>query len=107
MKMTIFVFCLLSIIANDMYGQTKFNTNKGVISFKSNADLELISGFSENVRGLLDVNSYQFAFTIDVNSFKGFNNELQREHFLEKYMEVDKYANAYFSGKIIEQIDFT
>jgi hypothetical protein len=82
-------------------------TEKGRIDFVSNAELELIQASSENVRGIIDPTTNQFAFTLDIKSFKGFNSELQREHFLEKYMEIHKYAKADFSGKIIEQVDFS
>src|SRR5579864_3495440 len=36
-----------------------------------------------------------------------FKGELQRQHFNERYMETDKYFEATFSGKIIEEIDFS
>ena len=49
----------------------------------------------------------QFAFSVDVKSFKGFNSALQREHFNEKYMESEKFPKASFSGKIIEHVDFS
>jgi hypothetical protein len=42
-----------------------------------------------------------------VSTFKGFNSELQREHFNEKYMESETFPKASFSGKLIEKIDFT
>ena len=46
-----------------------------------------------------------FAFDVQVRSFEGFNNGLQREHFYENYLETDKYPTATFSGKIIEHIN--
>jgi polyisoprenoid-binding protein YceI len=67
----------------------------------------LIKAASNEVRGIIDPVSNQFAFTVDVSSFKGFNSELQREHFNEKYLESEKFPKASFSGKLIEQIDFT
>jgi polyisoprenoid-binding protein YceI len=62
---------------------------------------------SDKVQGLLDPVSSKFAFTVDVMTFRGFNSELQREHFNEKYLESEKYPKARFSGKIIEPVDFT
>jgi len=47
-----------------------------------------------------------FAFVVTIQSFQGFNSNLQREHFNEKYMETDKFYDATFSGKIIEAVDF-
>ena len=42
-----------------------------------------------------------------MNSFKGFNSPLQRIHFSENYVEAEKYPQASFKGKIIEDVDFT
>lgn len=85
--------------------QKKYGIQTGSMQFTSNAQLELIKASSDKVQGLVDPNSNQFAFTVDVKSFRGFNSELQREHFNEKYMESEKFPKARFSGKIIEQID--
>jgi polyisoprenoid-binding protein YceI len=87
--------------------QKKYSIEKGEIRFASNAELELIKASSATVQGLLDPSTGQYAFTVDIKTFRGFNSELQREHFNEKYLESEKYPKAKFSGKIIEQIDFT
>lgn len=87
--------------------QPKFQISNGEIRFTSNAALELIRASSDQVRGLIDPATNQFAFLVPIRSFKGFNSELQREHFNDKYMESDKYPDGTFSGKIIEQVDFT
>jgi polyisoprenoid-binding protein YceI len=67
----------------------------------------VIKASSDKIKGVIDAASNQFAFSVDISSFNGFNSSLQREHFNEKYMETEKYPVAQFSGKIIEQIDFT
>ncbi len=81
--------------------------NKGSIAFKSEAPLELIKASSNELTGLLDTDKKTFAFMISVNTFTGFNNPLQREHFNENYLESTKYPYATFEGKIIEDIDFS
>jgi hypothetical protein len=98
-----FILCLLAAQA---FSQKRYSLNNGLIKFTSNAELELISASSDKVQGLLDPQTSQFAFTVDIKTFKGFNSELQREHFNEKYMESERYPKAKFSGKIIEQIEF-
>ena len=85
----------------------KFVTDKGEINFTSNAQLELIKAFSDKVQGIIDPATNQFAFLININSFRGFNSTLQRQHFNENYMETEKFPKARFTGKIIEQVDFT
>ena len=84
----------------------RFIVDKGVISFASNASLEMIRATSDQVTGLIDPVNNQFAFLVNIATFRGFNSELQRQHFNENYMEIEKYPKATFSGKIIEQIDF-
>jgi polyisoprenoid-binding protein YceI len=107
-KVCFYVFGTL-VFFSEALAQTpaKYTLKKGEISFISNAELELISASSPKLQGVLDASNNQFAFLIPIASFKGFNSELQRIHFNEKYMESDKYPNGTFSGKIIEQIDFS
>lgn len=55
----------------------------------------------------MDVVKRQFAFSVKMNSFMGFNSPLQREHFNENYVESDVFPDAVFVGKIIEEVDLT
>ena len=80
-------------------------TKSGKVNFKSDAPLELIIGFSNNLAGVIDAGKHTFAFTIPINSFDGFNSALQKEHFRENYLETHKYPDATFQGKMIELID--
>jgi polyisoprenoid-binding protein YceI len=79
---------------------------KGEVTFTSEASLENIKAESKSVRGVINPDSREFAFSIRINSFIGFNSEIQRVHFLENYMEQTKYPEATFSGKLIEDIPF-
>lgn len=103
----ILVTITIATFSSGLEAQKKFTTQKAAIDFTSEAQLELIKAATNNVRGLIDPATNQFAFTIEVNTFKGFNSALQRDHFNEKYMESEKFPKASFSGKIIEQIDFS
>lgn len=84
-----------------------FNVAKGNISFRSDAPLEVIKATSEELTGVIETEKKQFAFSLKIKSFKGFNSAMQREHFNENYLESDKYPDATFIGKIIEDVDFT
>jgi hypothetical protein len=86
---------------------TVYKAEKGVISFRSDAPLELIKASSDELAGLFDTGTKKFAFRIKVNSFKGFNNDLQKEHFNENYLETNQFPYASFEGKIIEDIDYS
>jgi polyisoprenoid-binding protein YceI len=100
-------FVILLAVIPSASAQMRYSIDKGEISFTSNAELELIRASTSAVQGLIDPATNQFAFTIEIKTFKGFNSELQREHFNEKYMESETYPKAKFSGKIIEQLDFS
>ena len=76
-----------------------------MMSFHSTAPKELITARSNQLRGLVDFGKGTFVFKIKLNSFEGFNNALQKEHFNENYVESSIYPEASFKGKIIESID--
>lgn len=85
----------------------KFRCQNAKINFISEAQLELIKASSNAGLGLIDPASNHFAFSVEVQTFQGFNSALQREHFNEKYMESETFPKAVFTGKIIEQVDLT
>lgn len=84
-----------------------FITQTGTISFKSDAPLELIQAESGQMGGAIDTEKNQFAFSLMINTFQGFNSPLQQEHFQENYLETKRFPKATFVGKIIEQIDWS
>ncbi|NUN99270.1 MAG: YceI family protein [Saprospiraceae bacterium] len=105
--MRFFIVALFSITQMVAIAQQRYKLSQGKVYFKSDAPLELIEAESTEIKGIIDTDSRSFAFSIPMNSFQGFNSALQREHFNENYMESEKFPNATFSGKIIEQADFT
>ncbi|MCB0482217.1 MAG: YceI family protein [Flavobacteriales bacterium] len=86
---------------------TIYKTEKTKLSFSSEAPMEIIKAESDKLLGLLDTEKKSFAFQVSVITFEGFNSDLQREHFNENYMESTKYPKTKFTGKILENIDFT
>ena len=87
--------------------QKKYVIEKGEIDFSSNATLELIKATSTKIQGIVDSKTSQFAFIVSIKSFEGFNSNLQKEHFNEKYLESDRFFDATFTGKIAEPVDFS
>ncbi|MBK6966366.1 MAG: YceI family protein [Bacteroidales bacterium] len=79
----------------------------GIISIKSDAPLELIEASSNQLKGVIDITGRSFSFSVNNRSFKGFNSQLQQEHFYENYIEAGKYPQSTFKGKIIEQVDLS
>jgi YceI-like domain len=105
-------YSLLLIMAYAVFGTADqtgpvYLISKSQVQFRSEAPLELINAGSNKLKGALDPAARSFAFTIDMASFDGFNSPLQKEHFTENYIESKKYPKATFSGRIIEEDDFT
>ena len=96
------LFCLPVLMSAQIYTCKDGNT-----SFKSEAPLELIKAQSNKTSGVVDAGTKNVAFSVDVESFEGFNSSLQKEHFLENYMETEKFPKATFKGKLIEDVDFS
>jgi len=97
---TVFNFC-------SSLAQQRLTVEKAHIQFTSNAELEVIKASSDQIQGLMEPATNKFAFSVRILSFQGFNSELQRVHFNEKYLESERFATASFSGKIIEELDLT
>lgn len=104
MRMLFYFVCFMATFA--VQAQV-FVCKDGITKFTSEAPLELIKAQSDKTNGVIDTKARNVAFSIDVESFRGFNSELQREHFLENYLETVKYPKATFKGKIIEEVDFS
>lgn len=77
------------------------------MSFVSDAPMERIAARTGQATALLDITERSFAVQIPVGSFEGFNSPLQREHFMENYMQRSVHPNAVFKGRIIEAVDLT
>ena len=101
--------CILLLFSFPQFlqGQELIRIEKGKINFTSDAPLELIKATSTQIKGVIEPATNQFAFILNIRSFKGFNGGLQQEHFNEKYMESEKFPTASFKGKIIEQVKFS
>ena len=97
----VMIFLFLPFI---LYSQI-YLSNKGTVTFLSEAPLETITATSEQVQCAVNTDDLRFAFKIQNKSFIGFNSPLQQEHFYENYIETDKYTYSTFQGKIIEKIN--
>jgi hypothetical protein len=107
-RVPIFILFLLSGTTSLLsQGGKIFSITSGKIAFQSDAPYELIKASSDALVGLIDISKKTFAFKVRMQTFEGFNSALQKEHFNENYIESNKYPEATFSGKIIEDIDFT
>lgn len=101
------IFILLFSIENNFNQSNFYYSNTGTILFRSEAQQELIKASSSDLIGLLDIQKKTFIFKVIIRTFHGFNSALQQEHFNEKYLESEKFPEAYFNGKIIEDADLS
>lgn len=110
-KASVKIWMLLILFATAVAGfrqpATLYHATEGRIGFRSEAPMELIRASSASLVGLLDTAKKNFSFRVPISSFEGFNSRTQREHFNENYMQTEKYPEASFKGKIIEDLDFS
>ena len=103
-----FLFSILIVsLSLALSAQGRYRTVEGSAFFRSDAPLELIEARSAQLQGIIDPANQQFAFSVPIRSFEGFNSPLQREHFNENYLESPRFPKATFSGRIIEPVDFS
>ena len=73
--------------------------------FFSATPLENIEAKSQSLTSVLTTGSNKILFNIPLRTFK-FDKSLMEEHFNEKFLESEKFPEATFLGKIIEDINF-
>jgi polyisoprenoid-binding protein YceI len=108
MLKSLVLFLLGAAISLVSFGQENENIlrlNKGKVAFHSQAELEVIRAHTEEFKGVLDMSNNEFAISIPLSNFLGFNSPLQMEHFNENYLESDKFENATYAGKIKNEFD--
>lgn len=101
------IFLWGGVIDNVCGQNLTYSTVSGSVFFRSDAKLELIEAKSTQLKGILKSATGEFAFSVTVHSFEGFNSALQKEHFRENYMESGKFPKCTFEGKIIEKDNIT
>ena len=101
------ILAICTFLVISLHGQSSRLQGNGSIDFVSNAPLEIIDAASPELKGIIDISNNEFAFTVPIISFEGFNSPLQREHFNENYLESSQFPNATFVGKIIEDLDYS
>jgi hypothetical protein len=78
---------------------------KGEVSFTSDAPLEVIRAKSDKLAGVIDPATGEFAFSVKLKTFNGFNSALQQEHFHENYMRTSMYPTLSYSGKLLDKLE--
>ena len=92
--------CVACLLFSSVFGQQRFFTRNGHISFFSSTPLEDIKADNRQVASVLDLTSGEMVFSVLMKSFQ-FPKALMQEHFNESYVESDKYPKSTFKGKIL------
>ncbi|MCO4293358.1 YceI family protein [Solitalea sp. MAHUQ-68] len=107
MKKILFIVNLIAFIgAGECLAQGQLVSRNVLLSFFSSAPIEDIKAETKTGYSILDLQTNNIYFKVDIRSFK-FRKGLMQEHFNENYMESDKYPYAEFKGKIKEPVDFS
>ena len=105
-EIILFLF-IAAIDAFPQAGNQIYLCRNGVVSFFSDAPLELIKAKNGSLSGVLNITDRSFSFQVPTKTFEGFNTSLQRVHFNEDYMETELFPYSTFKGKIIEEVDLS
>jgi len=89
---TLVVLGLPSALQAQTYG-----ADKGRVEFISKASIETFTGTSNDLKGLVDLETKKIDFYIDLNTLRT-GIALRDEHMRESYLETKKYPFAEFTG---------
>ncbi|NJO03809.1 MAG: YceI family protein [Bacteroidia bacterium] len=87
-------------------GSEVYSTRDGKVALHFDLTIGQMEAHTQDVQSTLDVGTEAVIFTIQVKSFL-FNNPILEKQFKNVYMEVDKFPETHFRGKIQGKIDFT
>ena len=103
--LTLLTSMVLLAAGNQAHAQ-RYVANDGFVRFFSGAAIEDIEATNEKTQSIFDAATGDIAFIIPIKEFV-FDKNLMRQHFNENYMESEMYPESTFSGKIIEEVNFT
>ncbi|UOQ54315.1 YceI family protein [Hymenobacter cellulosivorans] len=98
--MSLVLIPLLLAAAPASFGQGKFMTKTGRVTFFSTSIIEDIEAINNATAAVIDLNTSQLAFSVPIKDFT-FKRTLMQEHFNENYMESGKYPRATFTGHFV------
>jgi polyisoprenoid-binding protein YceI len=104
-KLCLFLIVALGVICNLPSSAQVYTTQSASLSFYSSARVENIEATSKKCAAVLNTATNELLVKVTISTFQ-FKNGLMQEHFNETYMEIAKYPNAQFSGKINEQVNY-
>lgn len=97
-RIILFLLIAFSLGGQPGYGQERYKTVSGKVTFNASTPLEDIQANNQQVNAILK-NSGEFAVVLLVKEFE-FPRKLMQEHFNENYLESDTFPKSYFVGEI-------
>jgi polyisoprenoid-binding protein YceI len=108
MKRVLTIGLLIATATGVLWGQGKYLTNNGQISFFSHTAIEDIRAENLEVASVIDAASGEVAIIVKMTDFQ-FEKKRMQEHFNENYVESEIFPKATFNGTILNnsQIDYS
>ncbi len=100
MKINILTTLAGLLMVSSVYGQGKYFTRTGEITFYSETPVENIKGVNNQASCIFDTDKGEMALFVLMKGFE-FEKALMQDHFNENYVESDKFPKATFKGKIL------
>jgi polyisoprenoid-binding protein YceI len=85
--------------------QGPYTTNKGHVSFFANAPVADVDAHSDRARVVLNTSTGELTVDVDMTSFQFKNRKMGRDA-KKRYIEIDKFPQASFVGKITGKVDY-
>ncbi|MCU0447309.1 MAG: YceI family protein [Microscillaceae bacterium] len=84
---------------------TSYSSKNGKVGLFFDLTVGQMNATTNQAQSTLDIQRDAILFNIKVDAFK-FSNPILEQQFKEVYMEVDKYPETTFVGKIKQKLDF-
>ncbi len=101
------LFIMLAVAYACNINAQVFSGKNGDIKLSGKAPKETITASSKTLKAKIDIGSKEFNFRQNLNQFAFSQGDLQKKDAEEMYWETDKYPNADFKGKIINDVDLS
>ena len=103
---TLFIILITVLLPlQRLVAQNKYTSAKGYVSFFSKAPVADVDAQNEKVKVELNSSNGELIIDITMTDFQ-FKNEKMGRDARKKYLEIDKYQQAGFKGKIQGKIDY-
>lgn len=107
MEKSRFILCFISCLAGCfLLNAQLYKTTTAKVGFYSSAPLEDIRAVAKNGISVLNSQTGEITFQVDIRDFN-FRKSKMQEHFNEEFMESDRYPRASFKGNIREYVDLS